>query len=137
MPPMSSRFPFSIDRTADGVVVAMHCDGLVRARSMSIEGLEVLVEACQQIRQNVIAALAGDSEFQARVPRDPDCICIAECKDFHGVCDVSVVASKSGDAVEFCTAFYDVGDEEAPALILIDGQLDDFLDRAAAFLSSK
>ena len=131
----ATRFQFSVDRDGDSVLVAMDCEGLVRCRTMPVEGLAALIDACEQIRDNVIVALKNDDEFKATVPPYPECCCVAEHKSFHGICDVSVVASKAGKAVEFCCAFYDPGDETAPALVLIDEQLDEFLLKAKTLLS--
>src|SRR5665213_235373 len=103
----ATRFPFSVDRDGDSVLVAMECDRLVRCRTMPVSGLSRLIDACEQIRDIVINVLKTDDEFQATVPPYPECCCVAECKSFHGICDVSVVASKAGNAIEFCTSFYD------------------------------
>jgi hypothetical protein len=48
-----------------------------------------------------------------------------------------VVASKTDTgAVEFAAAFYDDGDDSAPALLLIDDQIEQFIDQAEAALAA-
>lgn len=69
-----------------------------------------------------------------RSRRTPDSVECMHFEAFAGVCDVHVVASRDGAALEFCAAFYDAGDNSAPAFVLVGDQLDEFVRKGRAVL---
>lgn len=128
------RYPFTIDREGDAALISMRCDGFIRCRTMPLHFLDALVRACNRIRTHLIAALAHDERFKATVPAYPRFV---ECMHFDalaGVCDVHVVASRNGAAIEFCAAFYDAGDNSVPAFVLVGDQIDEFVHKGRAIL---
>lgn len=128
------RYPFTIDRTDDAAIVCMNYDGLVRCRTMPLYILDALVRACEQVRSELLPGLLRDSAFCDAVPAYPRCSGCLHFRGLAGVCDVEIVASRDESTIEFCSAFYDVGDEEAPAIVLVSEQLDDFIRTAKAVL---
>ena len=124
------RYPFTIQRFGDTAVVSMNYDGFVRCRSMPLYILDALLRACEQVRSELLSRLLRDSAFCDAIPEYPRC---SACLRFHGlagVCDVEIVASRDGAAIEFCSAFYDLNDDEAPAIVLVAEQLHDFIREA-------
>lgn len=135
--PMNApRYPFTIDRAGDSALVSMHCDGFIRCRTMPLYLLEALVRASNRIRADLVAVLDCDDRFKATVPQYPAFVECMRFDAFAGVCDVRVVASRDGATIEFCAAFYDVGDQSAPAFILVGDQLDEFVRKGRAILTS-
>lgn len=128
------RYPFTIDRDGDSAMISMQCDGFIRCRTMPLSLLDALVRACNRIRTHLVAVLVHDTAFRATVPPYPGCV---ECMRFDalaGVCDVHVVASRDGASIDFCTAFYDAGDQSAPAFVLVGDQLDEFVRKGRSVL---
>ncbi len=123
-----------IDRDGDSIMLAMDCGGLVRARTMALRTFEAVVRGCEQIRDIVIRPAKKDAALVDDLPEFPECRRVAECKEVGGVCDIVVTASRNGRQPEFQTSLYDPDDQAAPALLLIDEQLDDFLSRAKELL---
>lgn len=136
LPMKTPRYPFTIDPAGEAALVGMHCDGLIRCRTMPFDMLDALVRACSDIRENVIAVLSHNRQFRDAVPAYPQCVECAHCDGFAGVCDVHVVASRDGTDIEFCSAFYDAGDPSAPALVLVGDQLDQFIAKATTILAA-
>lgn len=129
IPTMSAnRFPFTVYRAGDDAVVTMNYDGFVRARNMPAAFLTALVDVCTQIRCNVIDVLKQDAEALSRLPAFPRCAQVASGD--LGPCLVRVTASLEVHGPEFTTAFYDEGDDEAPVLILVDEQIEEFVAKA-------
>lgn len=128
------RYPFTIDRTDDTAIVGMNYDGFVRCRAMPFCILDALVRACEQVRSELLPRLRRDRAFCEAIPEYPRC---SACLRFHGlagVCDVEIVASRDEAAIEFCSALYDLDDEQAPAIVLVGEQLDDFIREARSVL---
>lgn len=130
------RYPFTIDRAGDAALVSMHCDGSIRCRTMPLHLLDALVRAANRVRTDLVTVLAHDDRFKATVPQYPAYVECMHFDAFADVCDVRVVASRDGTTIEFCAAFYDVGDQSAPAFILVGDQLDEFVQKGRAILTS-
>ena len=131
----ADRFNFMIDKMDDQVIVSMDCGkGVIRARNMPLDFIETLIDICNQSKTKIIQAFREDADAMERLPLFPGCASIAggNC----GPCDVDVMAWKSeaGEA-EFGTAFYDEGDDSDPVLLLINEQLDQFIERAKVILT--
>ena len=119
------RFPFVVQQVGDELAISMDCGGVIRCRTMPMEFAETLVVAMSQV-QEAIETLLHDEEWKAKVPDYPKCREAAEGN--VGPCDVRVVASKADDVIEFTTALYDEGDREAPVLVLVNEQLEEFVE---------
>lgn len=127
----AERFPFSLCALEDGAIVAMDCgDGFFRARSMRTGMLKNLVEACGEIRRDVIDRFRAEGHVP---PPYPECMRIGS--GTVGASVVRITASRCAGATEFAVAFYDEDDLSAPALLLIDEQLDEFLTTASTVLA--
>lgn len=126
------RYPFTIDREGDAALISMQCDGFICCRTMPLNVLDALVRACNRIRTHLVAVLGHDERFKATVPAYPRFVECMHFDAFAGVCDVHVVASRDGGVLEFCAAFYDAGDNSAPAFVLVGDQLDDFVRKGRA-----
>jgi hypothetical protein len=127
------RFPFRVQRVDDGVTITMNCgEGIYRARNVPTDFLAVLIESCRQARTKIIAPFRRKTHAIATLPSFPQCVEIGSGS--LGPCDVRVTASRIAKAAEFCVAFYDAGDRTAPALLLIDEQIDEFIEKAEAVL---
>ena len=132
----ATTFPFTVERRDDQALVAMECGGLIRARLMPPDLLRAIVDTCRNIRDEVIPGAARDRRFRRRIPKFPDCIPVAHA-DIGGACTVRLVASTDDDGmIEYCAGFYDAEDTEAPALVLVNDQLQEFFDRAEPVLAS-
>ncbi len=131
----AERFGFGVTKVDDQAIVHMDCgQGVVRARNMPAEFLETLMTVCVQVRDSIIAVVKEDAERMDTIPSLPECACVGGGN--VGPCDVRVVVSKNeAGEPEFCTAFYDEGDETAPVLVLVDEQLQEFIDRAQMVLA--
>lgn len=126
---MAKRLPFFVTRTDDEAVVAMDCgEGVIRARNMPVAFLSVLADACTQIRTDVIDVLSTDADRMAQLPSFPECEKVAGGD--LGPCTVSVVASREEDGPQFTVAFYDADDDDAPTLVLVDEQIEEFIQKA-------
>lgn len=132
----ASRFSFTVDRRGDQAAVTLDCGmGVYRCRLMPLEMLERLIELCHEIRSETIPSCRQDRRFLRRVPAYPDTVAVATA-GIAGACDIRLVASSDevSGRIEFCTAFYDEEDHSAPALVLVDEQLDEFIERASCVL---
>ena len=131
----AERFTFTIDKMDDQAIVAMDCGkGMFRARNMPLTYLETLIDVCKQAKDRIIEAVRVDAEALEKLPTFPGCVSLGGGN--AGPCDVDVTGWKSemGEA-EFGVALYDEGDDSAPALLLINEQLDDFIAKATHILT--
>src|SRR5688500_17367639 len=123
VPVKAKRFPYSMYCEGDEAVLTMDCaGGIYRRRVMPRTVLAEIAATCRQIH-SVIDDASQDASFAGRVPAYPRCIRFADVHALDGVCDISVVASRRGMAIEFCTGVYDIGDSSTPVLVLIDDEL--------------
>jgi hypothetical protein len=124
-------FPFTLYAVEGGAVVTMNCgDGVFRSRSMPTSMLECMVDACNAIRRDVIDRFRAEGHTP---PPFPKCTEIGSGE--IGSCVVRVTASRHDDKPEFAVGFYDEGDLSAPALVLIDEQLEEFIALGASALA--
>lgn len=133
-PMKPERYSFSLNTMGDHAVVSMDCGGgVIRSRIMPVAVLRLMMQLCQRIRTEVINVALADEELMQRVPTFPECVAVGRAS-LGNMCDVSVIAHRVDDSVEFCTAFYDCDGDSAPALLLIEEQLEEFAERALALV---
>lgn len=122
----AQRFPFTVQRVENGVTITMDCGtNVYRARNVPTEFASILVDACRRAKADVIDVFHRDSTAVATLLCYPRCREISQAR--LGPCDVRVTASRTPGGIECCVAFYDQGDQTAPALVLIDDQIDEFI----------
>lgn len=126
----SERFPFIVRRKGDEAFVAMDCGGVARGRPMPAWFLRDMATICRRMRDEVLTPGKNDPGKIARLAPHPHCSHIARCN--MGPCEAVLFGAKDeAGTPEFGIAFYDAGDESAPALLLIEEQIQEFLDRVA------
>jgi hypothetical protein len=125
----ADRFSITVERSNDHALVVMDCGkGVLRGRTMPIELLETMGAICTDMRTLFAKVLREGLE----VPLFPRFLEVAEAK-INGAFRVLLGAHRLDDGtVEPLVAFYDEGDDTAPALLLIDGQIEEFIDQAKA-----
>jgi len=129
----TKRFNIILERAGDEMIVAMNTGGMVRARNMPPECLERITKICEQLR-DLVPSVMADPEFKPTT--DPtECSPVAKAEDVAGVCDIRLTATRQEHGVEFQTSLYDTGDDECPVVILIDEQLEEFIDKARKVLA--
>ncbi len=127
-----TQFDFMIEREGDTVTVAMDCGGVVRSRLMGTALLAAMSKACAEVRA-IIDGFISDPEAMSKLPDCPSCREVAG-GSIEDICIIRLIADRRHGSVEFMLGFYDVDDESAPALLLVDQQIDDFTDQANALL---
>jgi len=128
----SQRFPFKVFRNDVDFTVQMDCGNRVyRARTMPATTLRTMARICRVFRDRFIGE-TGEAAPTDNLPAYPHSREVATA-EIPGVSDVMLAVSRtpSGKA-EWSVAFYDAGDESAPALLLIEEQIEQFIDRVAA-----
>jgi hypothetical protein len=122
----SQRFPFRIHLADADAVVTMDCgEGVYRARSMPVSFLRDIARFCQR-SDRILAPLRRDDRLASDIPVFPDLRPLASFP--FGPCTANIVASRTqGNQVELSIAFYDTDDRRAPALLLTEEQIEDFI----------
>jgi hypothetical protein len=129
----SIRYPLIIERDGDEVLFGMDFGALVRVRRMPTEILKHLLDACQQVKEKIVAVIQADEKALARIPTLPGYVRFG-CANI-GACDIHVGASKDdAGTVEFMTELYDSGDDSAPVILLVNEQVDQFIARATKLI---
>lgn len=118
------RFPFSIFRNDIDFTVQMACgNSLYRARTMPAGTLCTMARICQEFISQCQEPLSIEE-----VPRYPHYREVARAR-IPQVCDALFAVARTPDGgIEFSVAFYDVGDDTAPALLLTEEQIGDFIE---------
>jgi len=123
-----NRFPFIVDRKGEEAFVAMNCNGLIRSRPMPGECLEDMGTVCKRMHDEVIAVVKQDQQQMNHFPSFPHCIRLADCD--MGPCTAVLFGGKAqGGQREFSIAFYDADDDSAPAMLLIEEQIVQFIEQ--------
>lgn len=121
------RFPFLVQKDGDDALVVMDCgDGIMRARHMPQDLLAHLGRMCQALREQAEPLLS-----EHEIPPFPGCVCLIRGR-IAGVCEAAFCAHRSeAGAIERVIGIYDDGDRDAPVLVLIEEQIDDFIGQAS------
>ena len=134
----AERYAFDIQRHGNVAVVLMNMgEGIVRARDMPVKFLATLQDACEQVRDNIVVVVKGNAEHQKGLATFPKCSVL--CETELGPCDLKATGGFREDdgVLEINTAFYDEGDDSCPVLLLIEEQLDEFIEKAKEVLAQK
>lgn len=122
-----TRFAFFVHRSDQDAVITMDLGGNVcRARSMPHELLEAIGSLCRSFQE---AGRRIVREHEADIPEFPGYAALCE-SSVAGACRATVGAHKLDGVIELVITLYDEGDDEAPVLILIDDQIDEFIRQA-------
>jgi hypothetical protein len=128
------RFPFTVVQVDDGIAITMNCgSGIYRARNVPADFLRKLVDACQQAQATILGLRRSKSQALASLPAFPNCRLIAETN--LGPCAMRITATRGIPKDDFHIAFYDADDQAAPALLLIDEQIEQFISQATGVLA--
>jgi len=132
----SQRFPYRIHLAGGEAVVTMDCgEGVYRARSIPIWFLRCMADLCRTCART-LDRHRDEQRHADDLPAFPN------CKPLTGIplgpCTARVVASKTVDGkVEISVAFYDIGDDAAPALLLTEEQIPEFVRTVAELLNGR
>jgi hypothetical protein len=131
----SQRFPYRIHLAEDKAIVTMDCgEGVYRNRTMPLWLLRSVTDICRTCA-GAIDQYREERLLADDVPTLPDCTPIITIP--LGPCVANVVASRNkGGTVEISVAFYDAGDDRAPALLLTEEQIPEFADAAEKLLDN-
>jgi hypothetical protein len=128
------RFQFTVVRVDDGITITMNCgNGMYRSRNVPADFLRKLIAACRHAQSLIVALRRKKSEALAALPAYPNCQAIAETD--LGPCSLRITASRGKPSAEFQVSFYDADEQKAPALLLIDEQIEEFITQADAALT--
>src|SRR5688500_13490313 len=119
------RFAYSVIKDGEDALVTMDCsDGMMRSRHMPAELLELIGQMFRELKKAADVMLPD-----AEVPDFPG---IRHLVDgvIEGVCLARIGAHRRGGQVKRVLALYDEDDESAPVLLLIEEQIDEFINQA-------
>jgi len=123
---MNERTPFYVHRNGDEAGVAMDCGGLIRTRLMPTELLETMAEMIGKLRDAVVEQSKGFG-----MPTQTGFASLIEGR-IEDVCHACAgLACNAGEGWEILIAVYDEDDDEAPVLVLIEEQIDEFIRQAS------
>ena len=135
-PMKANRFPFTVVAVDDGANITMDCGhGVFRSRTVPNSFLRTLVDACRETESLIETLRRDKSEAVASLPAFPNCRPIGDAD--LGPCSLRITASRGYPDAEFQAAFYDKDDVEAPALLLIDEQIGQFIREATRVLDER
>lgn len=129
----AKRFPFRIHLAGIEAVVTMDCGRRVyRARSMPISFLRTIANFCRR-SDTILDPLRQSHNLPQEIPALPHSLSLGS---FHlGPCMAVIVASRDHtNKTELSIAFYDTDDRDAPALLLTEEQIVDFVAKVDAIL---
>jgi hypothetical protein len=129
------RFPYRIHLAGDQAVVTMDCGARVyRCRTMPLWFLRSIMDLCRTCG-GALGRYRDVPLLTESVPAFPDYTTLASLP--FGPCAARVIAARDENgALELSIAFYDAGDETAPALLLTEEQISEFADAAETLLDN-
>ncbi len=117
------RYPFSVERVGDTALVTMDLGPVIRCRHMPIALLRQIGELCMALLAAVTVPDAAD------VPLFPHYRLLAE-GGLPGACRARLgVHRTEEETVERVIALYDEEDMNAPTLILVEEEIDTFIQQ--------
>lgn len=129
----AKRFPFRIDLVGIEAVVTMDCGrGVHRARCMPIPFLRTIANFCRR-SDSILDPLRQPHNLPEHIPALPNCLPLGSYR--LGPCTAVIVVSRDHTpTTELSIAFYDTDDTRAPALLLTEEQIANFVRKVDAIL---
>lgn len=122
------RLPFTVELIdADRAMIGMNCGhGVVRARTMPLRTLHDLGRLCRGMLAKAEEILLSE----LKIPSYPRFLSVVT-GEVDGICHAKLGLHRlDNGTVEQTIAIYDEGDNEAPVLVLVEEQIEQFIEQA-------